>query len=873
MSLLSSRAWHFKTSHALQFDRLERRIALTAVGDLGASATLDAPDGGLSDGGSQASLSVLTVALADPAPGSLLASTPQQVSLVFNHAIIPDSLNDGYDIMIVQTDPEGDFTWATNPDSYILDDTSTQLSADLTDPLNPGIYQVWISGDTGIADNDGNFLSPDGTMLFLGGFEVVQPGVTLSQATDLASLGTTPLIVHGALDFSADPRAVSLYAFQLDPGHFWRLGLEVTTQRDGGSLDTALSLFDRQGNVLASDDVGRFDALKDPFLFAGLQPGTYYVGVSGTGNVAGTPGGYDPATGKPGTSPQAQAGGPFMLHLVADPVDTPPEVISFGLDHAEPSDPAPTGLSLGFSRVIAQPGPTGQLASALSRSIEVVGRDGREWPVQASTYDEAHARISYLFDEFLPPGHYVVKLPDKGGLLDLAGLPPVASGQPPGVLGQFDVAARQPKLDPHDLGALLPDVAIAGVSLDVAISPGQSVDYQFVATVPGMYKFSRQPGSDPASIDLLGPDGSRLLNPSGSNDTQLGPGDYTLRFSNPGLEPTHVPLFFRLAQDTTEIVLSNGVGQGPALSLRLISISSPSLVLPADASQEVASGPLPIASTGPPSRDTADSPAGGLTALPVNSSSSPGYRVSSLLPTTPSGGVSLMGWATDLVGRPRGAAPGDQAFTPESAPDGPAQVSGGVSLGQALAVSPRLPGSRPGWESFANPILGEVPASYLSHAAVIDLDLRQAIAATIRLRQWAIGQGTFLSDWVESWPSWPSGSSSPDPLIAQFTRGRSPVHGSQDSNGRRGAEAHERPDDASSSSGLLSPPILVLSVAALAQLCWHAARWWTSRRRLRPGMPKSAGRRSLRFMALDRIVSGIRVTPVAVPILRRPRDR
>ena len=67
--------------------------------------------------------------------------------------------------------------------------------------------------------------------------------------------------------------AVSLYRIQLDPGHFWRLGLEVTAQRDGGSLDTALALFDDQGRLIASDDVGRADAPKDPYLFAGLPTG------------------------------------------------------------------------------------------------------------------------------------------------------------------------------------------------------------------------------------------------------------------------------------------------------------------------------------------------------------------------------------------------------------------------------------------------------------------------------------------------------------------------------------------------------------------------------------------------------------------------
>ena len=45
---------------------------------------------------------------------------------------------------------------------------------------------------------------------------------------------------------------------------------------------------------------------------------------------------------------------------------------------------------------------------------------------------ETDARVSYLFDGSLPPGHYTVKLPEQGGLTDLAGLSPIAEGNPPG---------------------------------------------------------------------------------------------------------------------------------------------------------------------------------------------------------------------------------------------------------------------------------------------------------------------------------------------------------------------------------------------------------------------------------------------------------
>ena len=194
-----------------------------------------------------------------------------------------------------------------------------------------------------------------------------------------------------SLDFQANPYAVSLYRIRLDPGHFWRLGLEVTAQRDGGTLDTALALFDDQGRPIAIDEVGRKDAPMDPYLFAGLDPGTYYVGVSGVDNLPGPEGGYDPATGSAGSVPQTQDGGPYTLHVVADPVDTPPRLLSFAVDHADALSPAPTGLTLGFSRAISLTGQPGNLAPILSKGIEVRDQDGQVWPVQASDYDETHA--------------------------------------------------------------------------------------------------------------------------------------------------------------------------------------------------------------------------------------------------------------------------------------------------------------------------------------------------------------------------------------------------------------------------------------------------------------------------------------------------
>src|SRR5262249_59429173 len=103
--------------------------------------------------------------------------------------------------------------------------------------------------------------------------------------------------------------------------------------------------------------------------------------------------------------------------------------------------------------------------------------------------DEAQARVSYLFEDPLQAGHYTIRLPAQGGLVDLAGLSPRALGEPPGVLGSFNVPAQAGPVDPQDLGALLPQAAREGRSLESALGPGESVTYRIVLTVPTLYKF------------------------------------------------------------------------------------------------------------------------------------------------------------------------------------------------------------------------------------------------------------------------------------------------------------------------------------------------------------------------------------------------
>src|SRR5262249_10937205 len=140
--------------------------------------------------------------------------------------------------------------------------------------------------------NPGAPLDVSGTDEVLATFTVAQPvpvptgpqPETLADAQELGTIAGAPTPTPGSLDLLATPGGYHLYRFELAPGHFWRVGAEVSAERDGGTLNAALALFDSQGQLLKFDDIGRNDDPNDPYLFAGLAAGTYYLGVSGSLN-------------------------------------------------------------------------------------------------------------------------------------------------------------------------------------------------------------------------------------------------------------------------------------------------------------------------------------------------------------------------------------------------------------------------------------------------------------------------------------------------------------------------------------------------------------------------------------------------------------
>lgn len=623
-------------------ERLEARLALSGLGDPFSDpgffgSNLNSPNlfGPSLDFGGDPSLaeglgSFLTVVGTDPAPGMKTTEGPKTISVAFDRPIGPFSLYVD-DVFLERIAPDGSST-RLDSDAGVttdLDASRTRLVLTLPRALDLGTYRIVLSGASFLSGDDFSMLDSDGHDRVLGTFSVVQPGVQLSDAIDLGTLGAQPGAVAGRLDLMADPTAVALYRFTIPTGGHWRLGAEVAAQRDGSPLDTALALFDADGRLLSVASDGRPDFPADPYLFAELKPGTYYLGISAEGNLPGQPGGYDPATGRASDSMTPRPGGPFTLRFVADPSDTPTSLLDFGLDRADSRDPSPTGFHLQFSAALRLPSRGSEIEDVVSHGLEVVDDLGRSWPIAAVGYDESQARLSLLFLDRLPAGHYTVRLPATGGLTDLAGRAPHAPGQPDGVLGRFSVGRRPPHAA-NDLGALYPSEALAGISRAVDLGPGESIDFRFVNLYADQYSLQLDLGGGPLTVSYLDPTtgattASYHVESSRSVPVQLETGDHILRFTADGTAPVRLHWLIFISAFSWERLLQNGVGQGPALELRLIAPSGPPAIVP--------SSPSPVGSPPPSPPLSSTSPA------PGAATSAPNGAIMGPMPV-PSGGTA-----------------------------------------------------------------------------------------------------------------------------------------------------------------------------------------------------------------------------------------
>jgi hypothetical protein len=459
-------------------------------------------------------------------------------------------------------------------------------------------------------DNSPDWASVDHN---LAQFSILGQGATLGEAVDLKTIGRSTRVVSGTMDPNDYRAAVDLYAFTLAAGHFWQVSLAVDTQSMGSPLLPALSLFDAQGHVLETRDAGSgsLENPTDPYLILGLQPGTYFVGISGAGDLPNARGGYEPITGSPGTVGRSQPGGPFpfQLDLRATPVITSTSLVRFQVEHADPLEPSPTGLDLTFSGPIdvsslVQP-------DHQQKALEVVDSEGESWPATALDYDPSTDHLRLILNEALPAGTYSLIVPPQGGLTDLAGQPVVApAGNPSGVLGSWTVAPAPvaPPSGPgisQNLGVIWPGSVnvtwqATTIGRTTQLDPGQDPAYRFFVICPGIYKVEAQIGGTQVASRLEGGGATTVLD-SGNVDplndylVTLNPGEYRLHFQSLGAQPVQVQWTLEPIALDYEKILDNGVHQLAATSLSPIEVQASG----SNPSSPGSPAPLPSPSTTP----------------------------------------------------------------------------------------------------------------------------------------------------------------------------------------------------------------------------------------------------------------------------------
>ena len=297
--------------------------------------------------------------------------------------------------------------------------------------LPAGQYEIDLLGGTSIAQAASGALGP-GPVLWnpnqdypIGTFTILGQGATMSSSDSVLTAGQT---TWGWLDPSNSSSAVDLYKFTLPAGNLWQVGLAISANSIGSSLLTDLSLFGADGTLLATRNSGTGipSNPNDPYLFAGLEPGTYYVGVSGADNVPYSPGGYDPVLGIPGLNGISQSGGLFALNLIESPHVQATRLLTSTLDYSPSDQSSPIGITLTFS------GPINLsnlfIPDVQESALEVLDSSGQAWPVTAESYDVSDASLELIFDRPLPPGSYTLVSSADDGLVDLAEQPVLAPG-------------------------------------------------------------------------------------------------------------------------------------------------------------------------------------------------------------------------------------------------------------------------------------------------------------------------------------------------------------------------------------------------------------------------------------------------------------
>ena len=297
---------------------------------------------------------------------------------------------------------------------------------------------------------------------------------------------------------------------------------------------------------------------------------------------------------------------------------------------------------------------------------------------------ETKGHYSFAWGGELPPGHYQLRelATGDGGLADLAGYTPVARGLPDRVLAAFDVpTAGARSNDPNNLGPIFSGDS-QGVGGSVEIDAGTASSHRFVAMSDGLYQMECEYSGASMTMTVVGAGFSKSY--TRKDDAGLAfplvylrAGVYILQIGNDG--GSRETINFHMKQKTpAESILLNGVGQGPALNLRLVNPTSADL-----STQTSSSGYGPAATTtayGPQGPGTSVVLlASGVTATPVPNSNFGGATATNGNASNALGGVYVT-VGNRLVGRPSTSSDHVSVVGPISSEGATALASNGQGL-------------------------------------------------------------------------------------------------------------------------------------------------------------------------------------------------
>jgi hypothetical protein len=502
-------------------------------------------------------------------------------------------------------------------------------------PLAPGSYGVLLA---------------DGSTALVVQFQVagVEGGTaaddTAATAHDLGDVTAAGLVqVTGAIgdDPTYDPASdnplltnpaddVDLYHFQVSGPGRYVFGAEVFAGRIGSTLDPGVSLYrldpatrqldfiDGNDNTLNSTlaSNGTAPLYNDALLYAALTAGDYYVAVSAGGNtpvlavgaLPGQDGIFDPNVSHSGSN--GDTVGNYVLNLLVQPDDEPPQVVAVTPPDGASLDAPPTQLTVQFSESMnLQEMAYRAFLTTSDMTVSPVfieGDDGARYYPRLQVYDDAAHTARFLMLDALPAGTYQLHLAGGLGLTDLAGNP-LAGNDPSGdfvaaftIGGPARGTAGDPLLwsdqepndtvaAPQDLGVLFPHELQAGVTVArdftaaPASAPADTADYYRFAVLQGetyVFILNGTDLPDDVALSLLDASGNPVpatLSFGEAILAQLDPGTYEVGVSG-WTADTAATLAYQLdigigASGDNPPPLT--IGPAPALRLRLAGSASP----------------------------------------------------------------------------------------------------------------------------------------------------------------------------------------------------------------------------------------------------------------------------------------------------------